>query len=603
MFTSSVLARGKAALQGSETEQRLAVLLYDDAVQILSSFELNQLASLTYHDTTNGLVTSQLDMSDIIIDHLEKIQSQPIQYSVISVQKSLVMTRHILIYGAEQIVPRIRQHLGRHIEALCQYNTILAAQQTSSAWLLRLQGGGVDQAGPIRASAGPLSQLLTNPSQLQFERHTNADPNSLVPIGSRDQAGFVSDAVRLAQLQQRMREQQSVQTRSNLVKADNTFGSGYTAANGKTVVGAAHGIEEMLRQQQKEEQRFSDEASKTAATTASFAEYQAPNLNISLDSTGIHSSSALTETDLLSLDNFDHGATPGPSQPSPTVDLLDFGSTTTTGSSSSVLPGAPLSSNHLLPLHQQPDLLFGTTTMDTLHSTNSAGTALPSSATLGHDRHTDPFQAVSPPPVATTTTTTSPSLSNLLGHLSLGSSTGNSASAIPSVSVSTKSILSATEPADRFSALDALVVGSHRSGGGAAFTTVPVPKPPSSCMTTNTGNSGLSAAAFSSLGNLGGWSMSTTQTSQSQPCATLFSSGQPYSSPDESSSLAFAMAPLSTSASTTSRSTLRVSAAPPMGIDEGDDGGFLMGGAQGAGLQPLGHAPAAPPPPPPPTFY
>jgi hypothetical protein len=597
MFTSSVLARGKAALQGSETEQRLAVLLYDDSVQILSSFELNQLASLTYHDTTNGLVTSQLDMSDIIIDHLEKIQSQPIQYSAISVQKSLVMTRHILIYGAEQIVPRIRQQLGRHIEALCQYNTVLAAQQTSSAWLLRLQGGGVDQAGPIRAASVPLLQLLTNPSQLQFERHTNADPNSLVPIGSRDQAGFVSDAVRLAQLQQRMREQQSIQTRSNLVKADNTFGSGYTAANGKTVVGAAHGIEEMLRQQQKEEQRFSDEASMAAATTTNFAEYQAPNLNLSLDSTGMHSSTTLPVTDLLSLDNFHHDATPEPSQPPPTVDLLDFGSTPATSSSSSILTGAPPSSNHLLPLHQQPDLLFGSTTMDTLHSTN----VLPTSTTLGNDSHTDPFQVVSPPSVATTTATT-PSLSNLLGNFSLSSSTGNSASTTPSVSVSTKSILSATEPADRFSALDALAVGSNGSGGGAAFTTVPVPKPPSSSMTTTIG----SGVSFSSLGNLNGWSMptSTTQTFQSQPSASPFSSGQPYSSPDESPSLAFAMAPLSTTAPTTS--TLRVSAAPPLGIDEGDDGGFLMGGAQGAGLQPLGHAPAAPPPPPPPpppTFY
>jgi hypothetical protein len=595
MFTSSVLARGKAALQGSETEQRLSVLLYDDAVQILSSFELNQLASLTYHDTNNGLVTSQLDMSDIIIDHLEKIQSQPIQYSVISVQKSLVMTRHILIYGAEQVVPRIRQQLGRHIEALCQYNTVLAAQQTSSAWLLRLQGGGVDQAGPIRAAAVPLVQLLTNPSQLQFERHTNADPNSLVPIGSRDQAGFVSDAVRLAQLQQRMREQQSIQTRSNLVKADNTFGSGYTAANGKTVVGAAHGIEEMLRQQQKEEQRFSDEASKAASsTTISFAEYQAPNLNLSLDSTGMHSSNTLPETDLLSLDNFDRGGAPGPSQPPPTVDLLDFGCTA--ASSSSILPGPPPSSNPLLPLHQQPDLLFGSTTLDTLHSTNSTSTAHRTSSTVGHHSYTDPFQVVSPPSVATTTTTI-PSLSNLLGNFSLGSSTGSSASTTPSVSVSTTSILSATAPADRFSALDALAVGSNGSGG-AAFTTVPVPKPPSSSVMATTGSSGVSsAAAFGSLGNLGGWSMSTTQMPQSQPSAALLSTGQPYSSPDESPSLTFAMAPMSTTAS-----TLRVSAAPPLGVDEGDDGGFLMGGTQGAGLEPLGHAPAAPPPPPP-SFY
>jgi ENTH domain len=261
MFSSSFIARGIAALQGSETEQRIAVLLYDDAVQVISSFELNQLASLTYHEN-NILTSSRHDMIEILLDHLEKIISQPINYSIVSVQKALVVTKHLLLHGAEKIVPHIKQQLVRSVDMLRQYNTVLAAQQQSSstAWLLRLKGGGVDTAGPVREIAEQICNLLCNMQQLQFERCASADPNSLVPIGDRRQVAFITDEVRLERLRRRMQEEQTIRTRSNLAKASDGFGSGYMAANGKTVVGAAHGIEEMIKQKQKEEQRFSDES-------------------------------------------------------------------------------------------------------------------------------------------------------------------------------------------------------------------------------------------------------------------------------------------------------------------------------------------------------
>ena len=96
MYTSSVIARAKVALQGSETEQRIAVLLYDDAVQVISSFELNQLASLSYHESMI-LTSSRNDMVEILIEHVEQITSQPINYSITSVQKSLVVDRKSVV--------------------------------------------------------------------------------------------------------------------------------------------------------------------------------------------------------------------------------------------------------------------------------------------------------------------------------------------------------------------------------------------------------------------------------------------------------------------------------------------------------------------------
>jgi ENTH domain len=626
MFTSSVLARGMAALQGSETEQRIAVLLYDDAIQVISSFELNQLASLTYHDTANGVITSQQDMTDMLLDNLEKIQSQPIKFSVISVQKSLIVVRHMLLYGAESVVPRVRQQLGRHIEALCQYNTVLAAHQQTNggagSWLMRLQGGAVDQAGPIRASAVPVLNFLTNPQQLQFERNRLADPNSLVPVGTRQQVAFVSDAVRLEQLKKRMQEQQSIQTRSNLAKADNGFGSGYNAANGKTVVGAAHGIEEMLRQQQKEEQRFTDDAMAAKAkaqhdAAAAFSEYQAPDLygessTATTTSTTTHSWQQPQQADLLSMDNYS-----SPPAHAATVDLLDFGSSSSSG--------------QLAPQQQQPvqtDLLFGSNpTVGSGSGGSGAGGTINQSIAIH-----DPFQSVA------TTSSAAPgpapslidsSLTNILGSLSLGALAGYPSSETttttqPSLSITSKSVLSASVAPleDRFSALDAL---TSMGGNGSTsttnnvtaaaitatatstptFTTVPVPQPPPQSRAGGMYDATSSSInnAFGSLGTLGAasWNMSSNASSTTMPSLSMMQQQQQQYQQQLPSALddgmAFAMPSVGGGVG---GSSLRVSAAPMGGDGDDSDNGFLMGGASGMGLNPLGEAPAAPPPPPPP---
>jgi hypothetical protein len=330
MFTASIFARGKAAIAGSETEQRISVLLYDDAVQEISSFELNQLASLTYHEAQ--VIASATDMAGLLIDHLEKILSQPAQFSTVSMQKSLAVTEHLLLFGAEKVIRMIQQQLGRHVDGLRTYNTVLLAQQQQyGSWWMQLKGGGVDQGGPVRDKAQGVVQYLLQPHLLHHERQRQADPNSLVPIGSLQQVAFCTDEMRFQKLKEQIERQHAMQIRSNLAKASDGFGSGYNAANGQMVVGAAHGLEEMMAQQRKQEQKFRDDRQAAATAAAShagsaggFAEYRAPNL---LDDR----MSGTTTTNLNSNNSSLYMGTGGlpAAPPPPEVDLLDMSSWTT----------------------------------------------------------------------------------------------------------------------------------------------------------------------------------------------------------------------------------------------------------------------------------
>ena len=544
MYASSFIARSKAALQGSETEQRIAVLLYDDSVQVISTFELNQLASLTYHEGSI-LTSSRRDMIDIILEHLEQITTSPINYSIVSVQKAVVVTKHLLLHGAEKVVPCIIQQLGRPIDMLRQYNTVLAAQQQSSstAWILRLKGGAVDTAGPVRELAEQIFTLINNTQRLQFERCSSADPNSLVPIGDRRQVAFVTDEVRLEQLKKRMQEEQSMITRSNLAKASDGFGSGYMSANGKMVVGAAHGIEEMLKQKQKEEQRFSDASSRKITTSGSFdsnafSEYLAPDLLTQVVSSS-HENPASMEPDLLSLDPTGHTAAPVHN-----VDLLDFGSSV----ASSFVP-------QMQNLQQHSDLLME----PTLYSTNTTAPQLSTSISG------DPFHQH--------TTSWRPVGSNIT------SSTGDQVlmSSFPAKQQTDQQLNS-----DRFVALDALASGVLSSHATSATKTMTSRQSPFA---------DLNAGMFTAKANFGAPRPSTTH----QHDSTL-------SGPEDSTSLyrnsaTANLAPFSLNASATSSIRL----GQQFGGDNSDqDGsGFLMGGSSGTGLDPIGQAPSSAPPPPP----
>ena len=70
------------------------------------------------------------------------------------------------------------------------------------------------------------------------------------------------DGVRLQILQRKIKEERQVRIQSNLKKSEGGFGAGYASKDGKSVVGASHGIEEMIKMAQIQTQRFSDDDSK-----------------------------------------------------------------------------------------------------------------------------------------------------------------------------------------------------------------------------------------------------------------------------------------------------------------------------------------------------
>ena len=574
MYTSSVIARAKVALQGSETEQRIAVLLYDDTVQVISSFELNQLASLSYHESMI-LTSSRNDMVEILIDHVEQITSQPINYSIISVQKSLVVTKHLLLHGAQKVIPIIQQQLGRHIDTLRQYNTVLAAaqQQTTTAWLMRIKGGGVDTAGPVRELAEQVYIMLCNPQHLQFERNTNADPNSLVPIGDRQQIAFVTDDVRHAQLKLRMQQEQSIQMKSNLKKANDGFGGGYMSTNGKNVVGAAHGIEEMIKQKQKEEQRFSDESKnrKTSSSTDhSFSEYVAPTDFYSTSAAPTISSDyqqQQQQPDLLSLDHYE--TMPQQQQQAVVVDLLDLGSGVSATSATST-------SNNYNSHHNDPFNL-SMTAESTSGSQLYPSNLIPQqgSSATGGCTSINPLQH---PMSSTATLSLDPYANVASASMSSAPPPAQQSTAMPFMNHSV----------DRFAALDVLAGGNNNVG--------------SSMARNNNKSHTTTSNAFSDL--VGPFASTSAPVS----AATSYNNSNIDNLTSANNYYGFATAP--PSMPTVALSSIQVSQPPPSygnttdGSENNDDSGFFMGGSTGAGLMPTGHAPAsAPPPPPPASFY
>ena len=117
-------------------QRHLNEVLTNESVHVLSTFELNRLASLTYGD----------EVCEEIFEMLEQIQAKPMEYSILTVQKSLVVTKHILTYGSEKCVNSAIA-LQRGVETLLEFNTVLWAQkmQGAAALMYKLKGGGVDQ--------------------------------------------------------------------------------------------------------------------------------------------------------------------------------------------------------------------------------------------------------------------------------------------------------------------------------------------------------------------------------------------------------------------------------------------------------------------------
>lgn len=517
--TSGVLARGLAAVQGTEAEQKLAGLLFSDDIQVISSLELNQMASYTYHEVS---MAGGSDLCEKILDMLEAVLSKPADHSTLTVQKALVVFKHLLIFGAEKVI-NASAYLGAYVEVLQNYNTAVMAQQGSLGMLMRFKGGAVDKGGPVRELAQYLNKLITNRQQLQFERTTKADPNSLVPVGSRDRAAFVTDEARLEALKKKMEQERLMLIKSNLAKSNSAFGSGYTGRDGKAVVGAAHGLDEMIKQARKEKQKFSDEG------------YQPPGGE---DAALAAAQAEANLQDLLALQNtIMSGGSVQPVTAAQSVDLLDF--------------GGPTASTTNTAASYETDLLGGW------------GSSTPASAPAGNDIFGDmavnaPAPAASHDPFAFAATPAAPApeSSDFAG---LGVATKTPAPApmnnygMPTSTNPASSKPSMAVPEDRFAALDALASASSQlqpSMGGS-------------------GTDGVGAA------------------------------GPDMNRLTDLSALSISSAPSSVPVVNTSAIKVSQMGNTPVGGDGDGENGFVMGGSVGAGLTPLGPAPATPPPPPP----
>lgn len=582
--TASVIARGKAALQGSETEQRIAVILYDDCVDVISTFELNQLASLTFHE--NQVITGSPDLSSVILDHLENIMKDSGSYSLLTVEKTLIISKHLLLHGSEKILPLIHRQLSRHIAVLQNYNTVL--QQQNNLWM-SIKGGGVDKGGPVRELATLITSWFANPPQFSQVRAKHADPTSLVPIGDRREVGFCPDDIRYKNLQRALKLQAP---KSNLAKADNGFGSGYMAKDGKHVVGAAHGIEEMLKMEklakmQKQQntiqsKQFADYTPPGAAEQSGYldsgytdsgpsartngysdAAHNSDYLNGGVGGNGGSRTFAAPASGMFAYR--EHDATVSRPAPPPEVDLLDLGAGETVSSEPSATTTIA-------------DPFQATTTQETLSfQPNSSLQPAITSELLGRGSigaASSPFQAPQNDPFQISVASVAQSSQATRDPFQMA--TGSSVSVThPS---STMPDPFGPQPSGTFapSGTSAQRAVPSVTIGSVPITSIPMTaqQPATMIPTTEPISMGTSTSEDDRFAALD--ALANTKTNALDP-----------RSMPQASKLAAPNVLSSIQVSKFSQST------------EDDGGGFVMGGSAGSGLQPLGPAPGAPPPPPP----
>ena len=172
----------------------------------------------------------------------------PTEFSALSLTKVLTILCHLAKYASTNAANNIYT-ISPKVAPLVQFNTVLAHQgQPSSNGIFemwqRVKGGAVDEGLPIRTKAKELMDMLANVKDFREMRKRCASEHSLVPVGDKEQAGFVTDQLRLEILKDKLEKERFMQTQSTLKKTDDGFGSGYNSKKGDTVVGAAHGMED-----------------------------------------------------------------------------------------------------------------------------------------------------------------------------------------------------------------------------------------------------------------------------------------------------------------------------------------------------------------------
>jgi len=160
----------------------------------------------------------------------------------LTIEKSLKLLKHLVVHGAERCVDKAWD-LMETIEDLENYNTALLRGAVHT-----IIGGGVDKGEGVRIVAHELKELLSDDARIREERKKNADPNALVPMGSKDD--FVEPAKLEAEKKQPLR--------SNCDDLGVVFGS----VSQNTVIGAAYSLEDMMKKAAEQPERYFDDRSK-----------------------------------------------------------------------------------------------------------------------------------------------------------------------------------------------------------------------------------------------------------------------------------------------------------------------------------------------------
>ena len=471
----------------------------------------------------------------------------------------------------------------------------------------------------MREAAQKVYPLMVDTAKLRELRNSSADPNSLVPVGN-DKVGFVSDEVRHFMLKKRIEEQYKLQTKSNLAKESGGFGAGYTSRDGKNVVGAAHGLEEMIKQAEIANRKFTDEGQSGGydlPKLSDFSDYTAPTMP-STETTNNNTQ------DLLFGANPQQGTTAvgdlldfsrQPSQPQqPVADLLG-GMSTSMGDTGNLLGAA--STSDTISITMTPSatpagglLDFGATSTGVTSSVASVDPFAPASGLINMET----------PSVGTAGDARIGGVANSLLSLDItgGAENAEENASKPTETVQAPIMATALENPVESSVMGSSVMSSN-SDRYSAFDALEVPGASAQAAENRLlGQSATSFTAPSSSASYGdnsvpslGVSGSTAAASSSMnvPASADVTSDMSLTAlrPDVGTSMGFGVDPVGHS---TVGSGLKVaqSVAPlelssSWGAGDGDDegGGFVMGGAAGAGLIPVGPAPAAPPPPPPPS--
>jgi len=591
-------------------EKQLRPILCDDGIQVLSTFELNQVASLTYNDVT----------CDGIFEFMGKICSKPLDHTPLTLQKSLIVTKHIMIYGSEKTANHAYGLQG-YLKQLLEFNTVLMTQKQGGAmsFFQSLQGGGVDKGGPVREAAGQVLQLLGNIHELRRLRIASASEHSLVPIGDNGETAFVTDDVRLQILKRKIAEEKNIRIQSNLKKSEGGFGGGYASKDGRSVVGAAHGIEEMIKMANINSTRtttkFSDDGRKGNGKTKE--EIILEELKAEADAEKAARAVANAPTVDLLGGSFAAQALPTmafAAASSAGVDLLDFGGSSTGGNGNQTAPmgdflggGLPTANMTAASAPADPFGLasaYNTTIPTPTHS--AAPIPNPASSSLfDFSVQNDPFAPISATSNQNQSTHNNDNdsmglMSMGMNHMTMNATPIGNNNKNPMMSMmQTQAPMQQMTPSaqlpkapmmashqDRFSALDAL----------AATTTTMSQATAHDARNAENRLLGFSSASMSSSNNNTSTSMASANGSTMMTMMPMMPMGMgrgmgmtpPPPIPEP------IIAPGSGQVGKTYGSANN--------NEDNNDNPWMMGGTTGMGLKPVGPEPTAPPPPPPPEF-